>query len=404
MLFRLLYHGRFANTVCQYFPKARRKVLTTNLKHSASASLAGYLYQCRLALLLGLQMAKKKPNGHLSIEQFDDIAFEDEDLSLCLFQAKHSVKAKSMSDSSVDVWKTLHIWIEHLDQGVIPFRSTKFVLITTSSAPVGSAMELLRPGASPGERTTCILKLRKIAQSGDNESTLPARRRFLSLTDEQARTLLNQIEVLDNHPNPVDVMEDIEGELILTAPRHTTQAALNLEGWWLGVVARCLLDSDSPAIPVQHIIMKDNEIGRSFGEDALPLDDPDKLGVKGYSTDDEAQLFVKQMRVVGLPDRVVRRGVQDYYRAYAQRSKWAREKFLLDTGLSKYDKSLEDRCERKLDEELTVGSTVTETEKKTLGCRLCLWVSQQSFPLRNIVEAWITAGSYQGLADRLRIG
>ena len=188
------------------------------------------LYQCRLALLLGLQMAKKKPNGHLSIEQFDDIAFEDEDFSICLLQAKHSVKAKSMRDSSVDVWKTLHIWIEHLDQGVIPFRSTKFVLITTSSAPVGSAMELLRPGASPGERTTCMLKLRKIAQSGDNESTLAARRRFLSLTDEQARTLLNQIEVLDNHPNLVDVMEDIEGELILTAPRHTTQAAHNLEG------------------------------------------------------------------------------------------------------------------------------------------------------------------------------
>ena len=56
---------------------------------------------------------------------------------------------------------------------------------------------------------------------------------------------------------------------------------------------------------------------------------------------------MKQMRVVGLPDRVVRRGVQDYYRAYAQRSKWAREKLLLDTELSKYDKSLEDRWGKK---------------------------------------------------------
>ena len=172
----------------------------------------------------------------------------------------------------------------------------------------------------------------------------------------------------------------------------------------MGVVARCLLDGDSPAIPVQHIIMKANEIGRSFGEDFLPLDDPDKLGAKGYSTDDEAQIFVKQMRVVGLPDRVVQRGAQDYYRAYAQRSKWAREKLLLDTELSKYDNRLEDRWERKLDEELTIGSTATETEKKQLGCKLCLWASQQSFPLRNIVEAWITAGTYQGLADRLRIG
>ena len=226
----------------------------------------------------------------------------------------------------------------------------------------------------------------------------------MSLTDDQARTLLNQIDVLDSHPNLVDMMEEIEGELILTAPKHTSRAAKYLEGWWLSIVATRLLDAESPAIPVQHIIMKANEIGRSFGDDSLPLDDPDKLGAKGYSSDDEAELFVKQMRVVGLSDSVVRRGVQDYYRAFAQRSKWARERLLLDTELSRHDAKLEDLWERKRHEELATGPVSTETEKKSLGCRLYFWASQHSIPLRNIVEAWITAGSYQGLADRLKVG
>ena len=249
-----------------------------------------------------------------------------------------------------------------------------------------------------------MMKLRGTAEKSKNRSTSAARDRFLSLTDDQARTLLNQIDVLDSHPNLVDVMEEIEGELILTAPKHTSRAAKYLEGWWLSIVATRLLDAGSPAIPVQHIIMKANEIGRSFGDDSLPLDDPDKLGAKGYSSDDEAELFVKQMRVVGLSDSVVRRGAQDYYRAFAQRSKWARERLLLDTELSKHDAKLEDRWGRKRDEELATGPVSTETEKKSLGCRLYFWASQQSIPLRNIVEAWITAGSYQGLADRLKVG
>ena len=379
-------------------------MLTTSSKHNAAGSLAGYLFQCRLALLLGLQMAKRKPNGHISIEKFDDITFQDQDLSLCLLQSKHSVTAKSLSDSSKDVWKSLHIWMDQLEQGIIPFSSTKFVLITTSSAPDESAMALLRPGTSSDERRKCMMKLRATAEKSKNHSTSAARDHFLSLTDDQARTLLNQIDVLDSHPNLVDVMEEIEGELILTAPKHTSRAAKYLEGWWLSIVATRLLDAESPAIPVQYIIMKANEIGRSFGDDSLPLDDPDKLGAKGYSSDDEAELFVKQMRVVGLSDNVVRRGVQDYYRAFAQRSKWARERLLLDTELSKHDAKLEDLWERKQYEELATGPVSTETEKKLLGCRLYFWASQHSIPLRNIVEAWITAGSYQGLADRLKVG
>ena len=247
-------------------------------------------------------------------------------------------------------------------------------------------------------------KLRKVAAKSKNQRTSMARTRFLSLGDEQVHTLLNQIDVLDNHPNLVDVMGDIEGELILAAPGHTPRAAEYLEGWWLGVVASTLVDDASAPIPVQHIIRKASEIGRSFGEDSLPLDDPDKLGARGYSRDDEGELFVQQMRVVGLSDSVIRRGAQDYYRAFAQRSKWARERLLLDTELSRYDAKLEDRWERKRDEELTLTATSSESEKKSLGRRICLWAAQQSFPLRNVVEAWITAGSYQGLADRMKIG
>jgi hypothetical protein len=366
--------------------------------------MAGYLFQCRLALLRGLQLVKKKPNGHISIEKFDDVAFEDDDYAKCLIQAKHSIKPKSLDDKSVDLWKSLKVWMDQFADGVITFSSTRFILITTASASDGSAAYYLRVGATKDDRKKALMALRSAANESQNETTKAARDAFLKLSDEQAETLLAQVEVLDEHSNLADVMSEIEGELVLVAPANPELAASNLEGWWLNVIGKCLVKKSSAAIPLQHIIIKANEIGKSISGETLLIDHPSDLGVKDYSHEDEDQTFVRQMRLVGLPDQIVRRGVEDFYRASAQRSKWARENLLLDEDLSNYDAGLEDRWGRKFDAEVTVSAPDSDADKQACGQKVCLWASQQSFPLRNVVEAWITSGSFHGLSDRLRVG
>ena len=366
--------------------------------------MAGYLFQCRLALLRGLQMVKKKPNGQISIEKFDDVAFEDDDISKCLIQAKHSIKPKALDDKSVDLWKSLKVWMDQLEAGTITYSETKFVLITTASANDESAAARLRAGASAEDRKLALQALRDAAVSSENQTTQKARDAFLALSDEQAMTLLRQIEVMDQHSNLADVMSEIEGEIVIAAPSNPELAASYLEGWWLNVVGKCLVEEASATIPLQHILMKALEISKSVSGDTLPIDEPGKLGVKEYSDDDEDQLFVRQMRVVGIPDRIVQRGVEDYYRASAQRSKWARENLLLDEELGRYDSSLEDRWARQFDAETLTAAPTTDSEKEACGQKICLWASQQSLPLRNVVETWITSGSYHGLSDRLKIG
>lgn len=366
--------------------------------------MAGYLFQCRLALLRGLQMVKKKPNGHISIEKFDDVAFEDDDIAECLIQAKHSIAPKALDDKSVDLWKSLKVWMDQLDAGAITFSETKFVLITTATAKDDSAAARLRAGASAEDRKAALKALRSAGETSENQTTQKARDAFLALSDDQAMTLLGQIEVLDQHANLADVMGEIEGELVLTAPTNSELAATYLEGWWLNVVGKCLIEEASASIPLQNIIMKAHEIGKSISDDALPVDEPGKLGAKDYSDDDEDQIFVRQMRIVGMPDSIVQRGAEDYYRASAQRSKWARENLLLDEELGDYDSELEDRWARKFDAEKLVSSLDSDSGKQTCGQKICLWASQQSFPLRNVVQAWITSGSFHGLADRLKVG
>ena len=113
--------------------------------YDATASATGYLYQCRLALFTGVRAIAETPNLELSIEHFDDVAFEQGGEPIQLIQAKHHVSKKgTLTDASSDLWKTLRIWAERVAQdGEAPF-STSFVLMTTGAAPDGSAAGHLR--------------------------------------------------------------------------------------------------------------------------------------------------------------------------------------------------------------------------------------------------------------------
>lgn len=378
--------------------------MSSSNQFDASGSLAGYIYQCRLALLLGLQAVKKKPNGQISIEKFDDIAFDSDDHANCIIQAKHHISAKELTDSSVDVWKTLRIWVEDFKTGAITNADTRRLLITTAVAPVGSAVSKLRPESSVEDHQAARRSLQAIANSSTNQTTKVGRELFLALTDKEADLLLASIHVLDASPNLPDVLDDIEGELRILAPNHSDKVTEMLEGWWLKAVAKRLVGEESVQIPLQDILKKANEIGGYFGPDGLPVSDPHELGDKPYDPSDEAEVYVKQMRLVQLTDAAIKRGVRDFYRAKAQRSKWAREGLLLDGEASRYDAKLQDQWERHFDAGCSDAADFDDDGKRKIGRNIYFWANQQQVGFRNVVEGWITAGSFQGLADRLKVG
>ncbi len=365
--------------------------------------MAGYLFQCRLALLHGMELIRKNPDAVISIEKFDDIAFETDNFADCLVQAKHHVVPKSLGDKSEDVWKTLLIWIEGAQKGVFEVIKTTYMLITTAECPTGSAMSNLREGASEQNTDAAYGLLTIAAQESTSSTTEKARSAFLDMTPSEAKLLLSRVVVVDRHPNLIDVSSDIASHFLTLAPNNPELAAQYLEGWWLSRICLHLMGEDKQGIPVHHLILKAHEIGKMFSEDALPLDDPSKLDIKEYSKDDEARVFVRQMRAIKITDGMVRNATSDFYRAYAQRSRWSRENLILEDELSNYDEKLQDAWRRKFEAEILLKGAESEEEKVHLGRNIFLWATQESTPLRNVVEKWITAGSYHGLADRNKV-
>ena len=84
-----------------------------NSKHSASASMQGYMYQCRVALSEMLRKLPENPMVSVTIETLDDVVFEKNGTPIEIIQLKHHVSRKAnLTDTSVDLWKTIGIWID----------------------------------------------------------------------------------------------------------------------------------------------------------------------------------------------------------------------------------------------------------------------------------------------------
>lgn len=368
--------------------------------------MLGYLYQCREALLLAIVETKSHPGLSISIERFDDVAFEENGSASEQLQLKHHANAASLADMSVDLWKTLRIWSEQTSANLnLPFER-RFTIITTAQAPVGSAAELLRsPRPSLDAEEKALALLCAAATNSINQESAIGRKAFLALSEHAQQNLITAIRVHDNAPNITNARSEIEDLLIFAAPEGKVIPVVDhLEGWWFAQVVNCLGNPEAPAISLLALRAKIDEIASAFRSGEL-LINPDALTVSAEDLSaSDNRIFVKQMRCVDVAEESVELAKRDYYRATAQRSTWARENALLDGEAARYDADLVERWMRERLARESGGKPVSDDDKKAFGRDLFHWSSRVQLPFRNRHEQWLCSGSYQILADGVTVG
>lgn len=375
--------------------------------HSAAASAAGYLFQCRYALLLALSHAYRNPALELYIERFDDIAFGSSGEPLELIQTKHHISRQgSLTDTSADLWKTLGIWSEGVAKDGSLARWVGYLLVTTSRAVEGSVAALLRP--TPGrDEALATRRLRDIALKAGSVANSAAYRAFLALSDLEQSVLVRSITILDGTADLAASESRIRDAVRMVAPKDKVDAlADRLEGWWWGRVCRALSRADDKVITIAEIEDKIDELREAFQRHALPVDMADAEPSPEERVSYDLQPFVRQLQLVGIGTLRIEYAKRDYYRAFEQRSRWSRERLLFDGEVSAYECRLCEEWEVRyaaMNEEL--DGCCDELRLAEAGRGLVEWVEQVArFPLRSVMERFLTVGSYHMLSDRLRVG
>jgi hypothetical protein len=179
-----------------------------------------------------------------------------------LIQTKHHIGTTgSLGDASADLWKTLLIWSKRVAKDVgAPFR-IKFVLLTTGSAPDGSAVSYLR--MRDRDETTADQRLLKIATQSNNKGNAEAYAAYKALPEDLRLRFLKAVQMLDGSSNIIDVRDEIARELYHAAGRNQIDHLVErLEGWWIGVVINALSGTGPSAIPVLAIDQR-VDVGKS---------------------------------------------------------------------------------------------------------------------------------------------
>ena len=284
-------------------------------------------------------------------------------------------------------------------------RLTRLVFLTTNAAADGSALSLLRKAADGRHESRALELLITAAHRSRNRTTAAARDAFLALTVAARQVLVGNIWVFDEAPTITDARGELETVLHYSAaPNQVGDLTDHLEGWWFNRVIIALSDPNSAAIPLAAIHSKVSDLRENFRLGNLPLDDTiDTMPPSDLPRDDRT--FIRQMTHIHVSEHEVRAAVHDYYRAYEQRSRWARENLFLDGESDRYDRGLRDAWYRHF---LACTADVPEdcdgATKEAQGRKVFRWAREYQKPLRNRDETWLSSGSFQMLADEVRIG
>ncbi len=375
-------------------------------KYSAGDQGLGYIYQARLALLHLLQLPE---DSTVFLEKDDDLDFIDGDGGKSLASLKHKAVGDRMTDLSTDFWKSANIWLARYKRDGRATSNLRFFLFTTGTVSTNSFLARLlpdQPVASGDVATLTEIANAALAKS-TSKQIAPIATAFNELSDLEKQDFLERILILDGSPRITDIPAIIRDKHMRSIRReHREFVFERLEGWWTDAVIKQLTGTRAEGIFGYEVSDKLSNIAEEYKTDNLPITFLGKVPADEIDTEADPRLFVVQLREIGISSSRIRSAILDYYRAFEQRSAWARESLLVSGEVEEYEDRLADEWNRYKDfafEKLRDDSA--EDALREAGATLFTWMEFETRKLESlrirarVTEAYVLRGSFHILAD-----
>ena len=378
----------------------------TNDQFSAGEQALGYIYQARLALLQLLQLPE---DTSIFLEKDDDLDFIDEDGGKSLASLKHKAIGDKLTDLSTDFWKSVNIWLTRYKRDGRATSNLRFFLFTTGAVSSDSFLAHLLPDqpVAAGVVTT-LTELADAALAGSKSRLItPIATAFNELSEPEKRDFLERIAILDGSPRIGDIPALIRDKHMRSIRReHREFVFERLEGWWTDAVIKQLTGAKPEGIFGYEVSDKLSNFAEEYKADNLPITFRGKVPADEIDTATDPRLFVAQLREIGISSNRIRNAILDYYRAFEQRSTWARENLLVLGEVDEYEDRLVDEWGRYKDvvfERLKDDSA--EEALREAGATLYNWAEFETGKIESlrirarVTEPYVLRGSFHILAD-----
>jgi len=167
-----------------------------------------------------------------------------------------------------------------------------------------------------------------------------------------------------------------------------------------------LVETRANPILGEELEAEASRIRAEFKADNLPIDDEimrATVDASGYL----GRTFVKQLRLIGINENRILHAIRNYYRAFEHRSRWVREDLLYVGELGRYEDRLVEEWDlifQQMRDDL--GEAAADEAKTAAARNLYKWVESGAHAAIRpaVTEPSISRGTYQMLADDLRVG
>lgn len=341
----------------------------------------------------------------MTIEIFDDVAWDQAGEPKELLQLKHhQTSAGELSDKSVDLWKTIKVWLD--TPAFIDNAGPLLTLITTTSAGAGTAASYLGPEERDPERALKLLN--SAANESTSQATQPARDAWLELAHSSRLSMVQRIHVLGGAERIEDVEGEVKKELAWALPLGQEETFLGLVWQWWQRVALDLLLKKRGAVNV----MDAKQQIQNFRDLFLPDNLPTMIALSDVNEDSvvdihDARDFVHQLRWINVGTIHLRKAIVDYYRAVTQTTEWIDRSLIGLSELQVFEDNLVDEWERAfadMIEDLDVNAD--EVIRQEVGKALFrkLRDSTDVAVRSRYTDSFFARGKRQELADRHQVG
>jgi len=375
-------------------------------QYSAGEQGLGYIYQPRFALLRLLQLPE---STSVLIEKDDDLDFLDKAGVKTLASLKHKAVGDRLTDLSTDFWKSVRIWLVRYNRDGRSEANLRFFLFTTGSVSETSFLRNFLLNSHPeNDEKASLSQLASEALAKTKSELIGAiAQEFHELNEDEKNDFLSRIVIFDGGPRIVDVPSIIKDQHMRSIRREFREAVFErLEGWWNDTVVDLLSGKHTEAIYGYEISDKLSALAEEYKSDNLPITFRGKTPSGEINAEHDPRLFVVQMREIGIASNRIRNAILDYYRAFEQRSAWARENLLVSGEIEEYEDRLVDEWSRYRDvvfEDLNEESA--DEVLLAAGKALYRWADMDSGNINTlrirerVTEPYVLRGGFHILAN-----
>ena len=375
-------------------------------RFSAREQGLGYLYQPRFALLQMLQLPEQTS---VFIEKDDDLDFVDVDGRKTLGSLKHKTPGERLTDLSTDFWKSVRIWLTRYGASGRIESTHRFYLFTTNELSETSFLKEFLPAGFPrsADDPTLVTLADAALAVTQSEVIQKIASEIHAMNEAEQIDFWRRITIFDRAPRIDDIPRLIKDRLMRSIRREYRDFVFErLEGWWHDNVIALLTAKRSLPIYGYELSDKLSALADEYKADNLPITFRGKVPDGEIDTDNDNRLFVRQLREIAISSARIRNAILDYYRAYEQRSQWARENLLVSGELDDYEDRLVDEWSRYRDvvlEKLNGGSA--ESVLREAGKELYQWMDLESGNISSlrirerVTEPYVVRGGFHILAN-----